>query len=93
MLNTIKLKLIATVNYVTRLLHKVDPDPVKIIDDIVGDIENKVEALSKAQDALAQDRAAKHNLIAALSAEIDDLSKQSERADKVKKSMTRILEG
>lgn len=93
MLNTLKLKLIAAVNYITRLLHKVDPNPAKIIDDIVGDIENKVEALSNAMDMLAKDRAAKHNLIALVSKEIDELSAQSQRAEKVKNSMNRILEG
>ena len=93
MLNTIKLKLIAAVNVLTRLLHKVDPDPVKIIDDIVGDIEAKVEALSRAQDALVTDRAAKHDLMAIIVEEITDLETQSVRTEKVKNSMNRILEG
>ncbi len=93
MLNTIKLKLVEVVNYITSLFHKVAPDPVKVIDDIVGDIESKVKALSDAQDSLVCSRAQKHDLMARIAEEINDLEVQSKRAENVKNSMTRILEG
>ena len=92
-MNTIKLKIVALVNLITRLLHKVDPNPIKIIDDIVGDIERKVDALGKAQYALAVDRVNKLDLISILESEAYDLEVQAQRAERVKNSMNRILEG
>jgi len=93
MLNAIKLRIIAAPNYLSRLLQKSDPNPTKVIDDIVGDIERKVHALGKAQDALAVDRANKLDLISIIQTEADDLAVQTQRAERVKNSMNRILEG